>query len=299
MLTARKTILTAVLALVLGSATCLGLWAAPQDRAAQDTAKLQGSWRFISVEQNGKKTAGVEMEVHGTWVGRVVIRGNHVELAHGKQASPFGTFTLNPAADPPAMDLRVKDGPDGEQSVPGIYSLRGDELRVCFADESSGRRPTALSGAAGTKQVVYVFKRMSRAEIDAHALWGRQAEKLAGSWVVTGLKIGDDAAPAEQLKGLNVQLRVSSALGLTFRRDRNVLSTAAFRMDPMRFNRLDLVLGSRLTFGPGLELAAGLYGGTYGSRQPDRLHLVFRPMNAGGQPTGTGPTVTLELRRNG
>jgi uncharacterized protein (TIGR03067 family) len=85
----------------------------PGDADEQAREKLQGSWQVVSIELVGSpyKQAG------GLWV----IRGDKI--------TGVGTFRLVPGTNPKALDLLTVTN----QRWLGIYSLEGDELKMCFA----------------------------------------------------------------------------------------------------------------------------------------------------------------------
>jgi hypothetical protein len=71
-----------------------------------------------------------------------------------------GTFRLDAAASPRAIDLRIIDGGTGT----GIYSLEGDKLKLCLELCLSGKekqnRPSEFSGKDdSSNQAYFVLKR--------------------------------------------------------------------------------------------------------------------------------------------
>src|SRR5207244_1538110 len=81
--------------------------APPQpDEAARERLRLQGTWEMAALEVNGeavpaKKLAGTTLEITGDkYVTKV--KGTAREV----------TFTLDPAAEPKAIDMHFPDGPE-------------------------------------------------------------------------------------------------------------------------------------------------------------------------------------------
>jgi uncharacterized protein (TIGR03067 family) len=66
--------------------------------------------------------------------------------------------TLDPARTPKAMNTWDLDGPFQDQTVPGIYRLDGDTLKLCFARPGE-KRPTEFTTRSGTGFLVVVYKR--------------------------------------------------------------------------------------------------------------------------------------------
>lgn len=98
----------------------------PSAAAKEEMKKLQGSWNIISGEMAGKKMTGKELGID-----QMIFRGDKMAYSkEGKDVITFG-FTLDPSKKPKEMEwihLQIKDAPP----LPAIYSLEGDELRICF-----------------------------------------------------------------------------------------------------------------------------------------------------------------------
>jgi uncharacterized protein (TIGR03067 family) len=111
----------------------LGAQAQQQDPAKEELAKLQGTWQMLSVEAGGKEMKGVKLET-------IAIKGNKFTGLGG--ASDSLTIRLDPTRKPKEIDLiREKD----ERKWMGIYSLEGDDLKLCMALVAKGeeqKRPT-------------------------------------------------------------------------------------------------------------------------------------------------------------
>jgi uncharacterized protein (TIGR03067 family) len=120
-----------------------------QDAVKKELARLQGTWQTVSVEINGSP---LEQEFKED---RLVIKGADFTLRAGK-GSMKGTLRVDPGKTPPTIDTEVSDGANkGVKSV-GIYELRGDTLKVCYAP-APNPRPTEFKTApkSGTALVVY------------------------------------------------------------------------------------------------------------------------------------------------
>jgi uncharacterized protein (TIGR03067 family) len=263
---------------------------------AGDRAKLQGSWQVVGFEQNGKKPSGPEMEILSLWMGRVVIDGNRIALVRGSRTGTLGRFTLNEAASPRAVDLVISNGRGREETRPGIYSLKGDELRVCIAGDGSDKRPTDFTTGPSLKRWVYVLRRQGAGEAAAFDLRFREVERLTGRWRLTSVRVGEVAATPEQLRGLDVSVNGLVNQSLVFRRDRRVLGEAGYLVDPMRFNLMEVVVRRDVPLAPCLTLEAGAYRGTYSAVRPGELRIFVS--RQGPQAAGS-PLVTLLLRRQG
>jgi uncharacterized protein (TIGR03067 family) len=88
----------------------------------EEMAKLQGTWKIVAAQAAGKELPVGE----GT---RLVVNRDAMALKQGGKELAAWTFTVDPSRKPRAMDWIM-----GEEkaSLPAIYSLEGDDLRICF-----------------------------------------------------------------------------------------------------------------------------------------------------------------------
>lgn len=82
-----------------------------------------------------------------------------------KEFSFSGTFKLDAAAKPKAIDLKIEGGSDKEKTEKyigktslGIYEISGDTLRWCASEPGNTDRPTAFEKGAG--HLLVEFKRV-------------------------------------------------------------------------------------------------------------------------------------------
>jgi RNA polymerase sigma-70 factor (ECF subfamily) len=126
--------------------------AAADDKPKADNDKLDGSWVAESREHGGKKMS--EELVRKC---KVVISGDKITLVGltngSKEDGIEGTFKLDPAGKPKAIDIRFPDWVD----VVGIYELDGDSLKLCIVESAGNNRPTEFKGTG--KRFLMVLKR--------------------------------------------------------------------------------------------------------------------------------------------
>jgi len=116
-----------------------------------DQQAIQGTWTVTRGVRGGVATPAGEL-------GKAQMRftGNKVAFLDGGKGDNL-EFTLQPTTTPKGIDLTgtgsVAPGAlKGPRSVPGIYELSGDTLRVCFPDlQGGGARPTAFESPSGSK----------------------------------------------------------------------------------------------------------------------------------------------------
>ena len=139
----RKLFVAVALALSLSPAAWGG-------DAKDDT--LQGTWRPSAAELGGQVFPD---EVRKTI--KLVIRDDKYTVTFGKQIDR-GTVKLMPLATPKAMDITGTESPNRGKTIPAIYELKGDTLRVCY-DLSGEARPSGFKSEADTKLFLVDYER--------------------------------------------------------------------------------------------------------------------------------------------
>ena len=144
-----------LLALVMVSSTGrAGYEDDPRDVAKQDLAKLQGTWSLEAMEAEGRSLDPDHFEGWGS-----VYEGDKLTLKAKDEIRRRGIVTLDPTRTPKAMNTWDLDGPFQDETVPGIYLLEGDTLKLCFARPGE-KRPTEFTTKSGTGFLVVVYKRL-------------------------------------------------------------------------------------------------------------------------------------------
>ncbi|MBY0524575.1 MAG: TIGR03067 domain-containing protein [Gemmataceae bacterium] len=117
-----------------------------------DSEKLQGVWKVMSAERNGKKQPDDELKgLRLTFkADKIVFKDNDKEQE--------ATYKLDPDKKPKAIDLVVKVG-DKTETIPGIYQLNGDDLKICAAGEPGKPRPTEFATRPATGTGLILLKR--------------------------------------------------------------------------------------------------------------------------------------------
>jgi uncharacterized protein (TIGR03067 family) len=140
----------AVALLVIGLLTSVAVSQADQS----EMEKLQGTWKVISMEREGKAAPEDVIRVQGAWI----IQGD--KIAVGSSKGVRSTYRLDPSKKPKAIDVSSTD--PKVKTIPGIYELEGDTLRLCLSYPDNKERPTAFAAPTGSKVSFYVFKREKR-----------------------------------------------------------------------------------------------------------------------------------------
>jgi uncharacterized protein (TIGR03067 family) len=124
--------------------------AAPAPSEKKDEDKIQGTWTVVSIEHAGMKDTDEDAKKT-----TVVFKDGNVIL-HVAGNTKKAKITLDPAKKPKTIDMMPEE--KREKPSLGIYELKGDELRLCFA-EDGGERPSEFATRAGSDQTLVVLKR--------------------------------------------------------------------------------------------------------------------------------------------
>jgi uncharacterized protein (TIGR03067 family) len=121
-------------------------------QTGDDARSHQGTWVPTEAELAAQKLPAE------------VLKALKLTLADGKYTvesgggTDRGTYTLDPAKTPKAMDITGTDGPNKGKTFLAIYELDGDTLKVCY-DLSGQARPTEFKTQPNTQLFLATYKR--------------------------------------------------------------------------------------------------------------------------------------------
>lgn len=121
------------------------------DAAKTDLDRLQGIWSVVSIEQGGKPRK-LEKAVF-------MVDGKRACWQTGDSEIQGGLY-LEPTAKPKTFDLAMST-----RTIEYIYSLEGDTLRLCHDPGMESKRPGRFSTEKGSRQVLFVLKRIHGPEV--------------------------------------------------------------------------------------------------------------------------------------
>ncbi len=123
-----------------------------QDAIKKEMAQFQGTWKFVSMEVEGKKKPDKDFTKY-----TVVLQGDQWTVSEGDKIAANVTFKLDPTKKPKTIDLVDVEK---KRLIRGIYSLDGDKLTVCDRGSEKGERPTEFATKADSGLVLVVLKRV-------------------------------------------------------------------------------------------------------------------------------------------
>jgi uncharacterized protein (TIGR03067 family) len=117
-----------------------------------DATALLGRWAPVTAAMAGQAWPDALLKTIS------LTRTAHAyEVTVGAMADR-GTWTIDAAATPKAMTITGTEGPNQGKTLPCIYELAGDTLRVCY-DLSGTARPTAFESTARTTLYLVSYQR--------------------------------------------------------------------------------------------------------------------------------------------
>src|SRR5262249_30071322 len=115
---------------------------------------IQGSWIVQSVVDRGKmlppeKIKGIKFVFSEDKLTMVVPTGDKKE----------SRFKADLRANPKTIDIVPLDGPQKDKTVPGIFELTGETLKLCLPHQPTKQRPTKFEAPEGSDLNVIVLKK--------------------------------------------------------------------------------------------------------------------------------------------
>jgi uncharacterized protein (TIGR03067 family) len=105
--------------------------------------KIQGTWKFISQEMDGKERPAEDVAKL-----KITFSGDKWTVRDDGKVVQGGTHKFDPSKKPGQVDAKVTEGEGKGETMLGIYELKGDTIRVCF-DPQGKERPTTFKTKAG------------------------------------------------------------------------------------------------------------------------------------------------------
>jgi uncharacterized protein (TIGR03067 family) len=143
-----RCIVTVLVGLLLGAD-------AKKDDAKKDAEKLQGTWKVVSGEQDGKAQDNARDFV-------MVFDKDSFTVKRGDEVAVKGTFKLDPSKKPKTIDMTITEdrkAQDKGKVARGIYELDKDTLKWCTAEPGGDDRPKEFVTKEGTRHMLITFQK--------------------------------------------------------------------------------------------------------------------------------------------
>jgi uncharacterized protein (TIGR03067 family) len=96
--------------------------------AKDDLKKFQGTWECVAMEREGDVIPADSFK--GS---TAVYEDDRVTLFRDGEVFRRGIVTLDPSKSPKRINTWDLGGPYADDTVPGIYEVDGDTLKICFS----------------------------------------------------------------------------------------------------------------------------------------------------------------------
>ena len=113
---------------------------------------LSGTWKIVKAELSGEEMPGFVAEKI-----EVELGDDAYAMRFAGQVADRGTFTLTTVGDFHVIQLVGVEGTNAGRTIPAIYQLVGDRLRVCYGLD--GIRPGAFATAPGQNLFLATYRR--------------------------------------------------------------------------------------------------------------------------------------------
>ncbi|MFT3780452.1 MAG: TIGR03067 domain-containing protein [Nibricoccus sp.] len=115
---------------------------------------IEGVWLPFKAELAGEAAPAMALAKM-----KLEIRANTYAVLFGNEVTDSGSFSLHDGDAIHTITLQGENGVNKGRTIPSIYQLVGDRLRICFG--LNGVTPSAFSAAAGTKCYLVTYRRIA------------------------------------------------------------------------------------------------------------------------------------------
>jgi uncharacterized protein (TIGR03067 family) len=140
------------LALLLGGVLADEKKADKEAAAKKEWKRLNGTWEFVGGVDDGKELPAPEGKV------TVTLKDGTYTIKQGGKVVAEGAAKLDPTASPKSLDTTPSSGPAKGKTSLGIYEVKGDTYRVCFARPGKPR-PKTFEAKEGSGDALYTHRR--------------------------------------------------------------------------------------------------------------------------------------------
>lgn len=126
------------------------------NHAMNDINPLAGTWSCLSATVDGRL-----LPKETTDSLRLTLTQNRYKTEKGSEVLFDSSYTIDPSKNPKQINMIGTEGDLAGKEAPGIYSMEGDVLRICYVMPGLPR-PGAFESAQGSKAFLVTWKRTSR-----------------------------------------------------------------------------------------------------------------------------------------
>lgn len=120
------------------------------------TDPIEGTWVPFKAELAGEYAPSLALEKM-----QLVIAAGTYAVHFGAEVTDSGSYRLHPAAGLHTITLVSECGANKGRTIPSIYQLVGDRLRICFGLD--GVVPPAFAAPSGSRFYLVSYRRKQSA----------------------------------------------------------------------------------------------------------------------------------------
>ena len=113
---------------------------------------IEGTWLPTKAELSGESAP--EMFLART---ELTIRGGNYTVHFGGEISDAGSYAMGPGSPHATLTLSGLRGTNAGHTIPAIYQLVGDRLRICYGLD--GALPTQFATETGIRFYLVFYRR--------------------------------------------------------------------------------------------------------------------------------------------
>ena len=133
----------------------LAVIAAEDPKKKDDAQAFQGNWSLVAIKTGGKPAPEALIENF-----RCKFEEKTYNNTIAGQVVEEGSYTIDPAKSPKAVDFDIKKGHDQGKKQLGIYKIEGDKLTLVLSEAGSTTRPDSFKIEAGSPLLEVVLERL-------------------------------------------------------------------------------------------------------------------------------------------
>ena len=141
----RKGLLSAILII---TAVTLGIFATALEKTKSNDAALTGTWEAVEGELAGKPLPPEVVRA-----GKLILSARDYQVGND-----IGMVEIDSAAHPPAITFKGIKDPNEGKTIPAIYELSGDAMRICY-DLTGQQRPTTFTTGTEPAPLLVRYKK--------------------------------------------------------------------------------------------------------------------------------------------
>lgn len=121
------------------------------DATADEWKQLSGTWKVAAATFNGDDATDLFKQAVLT-----IEKGKYTVDFGGM--TDAGTLTVEPGKKPKQMRITGVEGPNKDKTMPAIYEINGDTLKVCYTIDGK-EPPKEFKSTAENKTLLVTYQR--------------------------------------------------------------------------------------------------------------------------------------------